>query len=41
MCVACVYTLERFIKEYHKEELRKKEAAAAAATAEPENVETE
>ena len=38
MCVACVYTLERFIKEYHKEELRKKEAATIA---EPENVETE
>ena len=27
MCVACVYTLERFIKEFHKEELRKKEEA--------------
>lgn len=31
MCVACVYTLERFIKEFHKEELRKKEAAEAKA----------
>jgi hypothetical protein len=28
MCVACVYKLERFIKEFHKEELRKKEEAA-------------
>lgn len=27
MCVACVYTLERFIKEFYRaEELRKKEA---------------
>jgi hypothetical protein len=33
MCVACVYTLERFIKEFHKEELRKKEAAEAEAKA--------
>ena len=24
MCVACVYTLERFIKDFHKEQLRKK-----------------
>ena len=30
MCVACVYTLERFIKEFHKEELRKKEEAEEA-----------
>ena len=33
MCVACVYTLERFIKEFHREELRRKEEA--------ENLETE
>ena len=32
MCVACVYTLERFIKEFHREELRKKEEAQKLET---------
>lgn len=32
MCVACVYTLERFIKEFHREELRRKEEAAKLET---------
>ena len=32
MCVACVYTLERFIKEFHREELRKKEEAEKLET---------
>lgn len=32
MCVACVYTLERFIKEFYREELRKKEEAAKVET---------
>ena len=32
MCVACVYTLERFIKEFHREELRKKEETETLET---------
>jgi hypothetical protein len=32
MCVACVYTLERFIKEFHEEQLRKQEEATKLET---------